>query len=194
MPCWWGSTSTTSGPSCASLCPRSSRKTARIDELWDALGAFSARTVSTIASITDDNQLNPTAVLANSDDSDNGGSSVVAAYQVNVGLDTTVSGNGWGAGTWGRGTWGSGTSLTATGATLRIWSHDNFGEDLIFCIRDAGIFYWDKSAKSAPMARAVRLNELAGADSTVPTKAKVVLVSEFPLSATGYRKKIGREC
>jgi Beta barrel domain of bacteriophage endosialidase. len=85
---------------------------------------FSARTVSTIASITDDNQLNPTAVLANSSDSGNGGSSVVAAYQVNVGLDTTVSGNGWGAGTWGRGTWGSGTSLTATGATLRIWSHE----------------------------------------------------------------------
>jgi len=139
---------------------------------------FSARTVSTIASITDENQLNPTAVTASASDSGNGGSSVVAAYQVNVGLDTTVSGNGWGAGTWGRGTWGSGTSLTATGATLRIWSHDNFGEDLVFCIRDAGIFYWDKSAKSAPMARAVRLNELAGADSTVPTKAKVVLVSD----------------
>ena len=139
---------------------------------------FEARTVSSISSITSDNALDPTAVAANASDSGNGGSSVVAAYQVNVGLDTTVSGTGWGAGTYGRGTWGSGTSLTATGATLRIWSHDNFGEDLVFCIRDAGIFYWDKSAKSAPFARAVKLSELSGADSTTPTKAKVVLVSD----------------
>ena len=52
-------------------------------------------------------------VLANSSDSGNGGSSVVGAYQINVGLNNYVQGVGWGSSTWGAGTWGSKTSLTA---------------------------------------------------------------------------------
>jgi hypothetical protein len=93
-------------------------------------------------------------------------------------LDTTVLGTGWGAGTWGRGTWGSGSSLTVTGDVLRIWSHDNFGEDLLINVRDGGIFYWDKSTSSSPIARAVAISDLAGADSTTPTIAKQVIVSD----------------
>jgi len=121
-----------------------------------------------------------TTVTANSSDTGNGGSSVVGTYQINTGLDTTVAGTGWGAGTWSRGTWGSGTSLIAVGTTLRLWSSDNFGEDLIINARDAGIFYWDKSVKFAtdPVGRAVALSDLAGADSTTPTIAKQVLVSD----------------
>lgn len=41
------------------------------------------------------------AVAANSSDSGNGGGSTVAVYQINVGLDTTVGGTGWGAGLFG---------------------------------------------------------------------------------------------
>lgn len=118
-------------------------------------------------------------VTANASDSGNGGSSVVGAYQINVGLDTTVVGTGWGSGTWSRGTWGSGSSLLAVGATLRLWSSDNFGEDLIINARDAGIYYWDKSVKYvSPVGRAVALSSLAGADATTPTIAKQVLVSD----------------
>jgi len=117
-------------------------------------------------------------VTANASDTGNGGASVVGAYQINVGLDTTVVGTGWGAGTWGRGTWGSGTSLLVAGATLRLWSSDNFGEDLIFNARDGGIYYWDKSTSSAPFARGVALSALAGEDATTPTIAKQVLVSD----------------
>jgi len=115
-----------------------------------------ARTVSTIASITTTSGLNPTYVFATSSDSGNGGSSVVGEYQINTGLDTTIVGNGWGAGTWSRGAWGSGTSLTASGQTLRIWSHDNFGEDLIINVRDSAIYYWDRT--SGTTSRAVKLN------------------------------------
>ena len=71
----------------------------------------------------------------------------MGAYQINTGLDTTITGTGWGAGTWGRGTWGSAASLSASGQTLRIWSHDNFGEDLLINVRDGDIFYWDKSQR-----------------------------------------------
>ena len=137
-----------------------------------------ARAVASLADITIDGQYTPTLVVANASDTGNGGASVVGAYQVNTGLDTTVAGTGWGAGTWGRGTWGSAASLTAIGSILRIWGHDNFGEDLVFNIRDGGIFYWDKSTSSAPFARAVALSDLAGADPTTPTIAKQVLVSD----------------
>lgn len=137
-----------------------------------------ARAVADLADITIDGQYTPTLVVANASDTGNGGASVVGAYQVNTGLDTTVAGTGWGAGTWGRGAWGSAASLTAIGSILRIWGHDNFGEDLVFNIRDGGIYYWDKSTSSAPFARAVALSDLAGADATTPTIAKQVLVSD----------------
>lgn len=117
-------------------------------------------------------------VVADGSDTGNGGAAVVGAYQINTGLDTTVVGTGWGAGTWGRGGWGSGASISAIGDQLRIWTHDNFGEDLIINVRNGGIYYWDKSTQSAPFTRAVALKDLSGADATTPTIAHQVLVSD----------------
>jgi hypothetical protein len=134
-----------------------------------------ARAVASIPSITTSGGLNPTPVFADSSDSGTGGAAVVGAYQINTGLDTTITGNGWGAGTWGRGTWGSGASLLVSGSQLRIWSHDNFGEDLLYNVRDGGIYYWDKS--SGTTARGVALSSLSGASST-PTVAKQIMVSD----------------
>jgi len=103
-----------------------------------------------------------------------GGSSVEAAYQINIGLNTTILGPGWGAGTWGRFTWGSGAGSLA-GNTLRLWFADDFGEDLIMNIADGQIFYWDDTGTTN--TRAVALSSLTGA-SNVPTVARKVLVSE----------------
>lgn len=116
-------------------------------------------------------------VTANSSDTGNGGTSTTAAYQVNVGLDTVVYNLGWGTDTWGRGTWDSDGTLGVT-STMRLWTHDNFGEDLIYNIRDGGIFYWDTSAKSSAFGRGVALTELGGADVGTPTIAKQVIVSD----------------
>jgi len=138
---------------------------------------FIARTVSTVADNTVDGVLVYVPVVANGSDSGNGGGSIIGAYQVNIGLDTTVSGTGWGAGTWGRDTWGSSASLLVSGSTLRIWTHDNLGEDLLINVRDAGIFYWDKSTRSAPFRPAQALSDLS-TDPTTPTIAKQVLVSD----------------
>ena len=137
---------------------------------------FQAREAGTdIQSITTTSGLDPTPVVANSSDTGNGGSSADAAYQVRIGLDTALTGNGWNAGTWGRGTWNSASNLSVTGATLRIWSHDNFGEDLLINVRDGGIFYWDKS--NGTNTRAVAITSLASSD-LAPTIAKKVLVSD----------------
>ena len=114
-------------------------------------------------------------VTANSSDSGNGGSSVVGAYQINVGLDVYVEGSGWGAGTWGAGTWGSVSAISAS-SQLRNWSHDNFGEDLVMNPRGGGVFYWDQSGGAT--TRAVAVSDLAGAN-LAPTIALQVLVSDI---------------
>ena len=136
-----------------------------------------AREVASVTDITVDGEYTPTYVTANSSDSGSGGSATVGTYQINVGLNTTVLGNGWGAGTWSRDAWGSAAQLTVITDTLRIWSHDNFGEDLLINVRDGDIYYWDASASSPLTVRATELAQLANADST-PTIAKQVLVSD----------------
>ena len=138
---------------------------------------ITAREVNSVADITVDGVYTPVAVTANSSDSGNGGSSVVGAYQINTGLDTSVFGNGWGAGTWSRGAWNSAAVIDTLTDTLRLWSHDNFGEDLIINVYNGGIYYWDASAVTPLTTRAVPLSSLAGASNT-PTVAAKVIVSD----------------
>lgn len=114
-------------------------------------------------------------VAANSSDTGNGGASTVATYQINTGLDTSIIGTGWGAGAYGAGGWGEPSDVTVAGAQLRIWSHDNYGEDLVMNIHDGGIYYWDQSA--GLNTRAVELADLPGANTT-PTIAKKVFLSD----------------
>ena len=144
--------------------------------LTDNTYTIAARSAGTsIADITVNGALSPTAVQASSSDSGNGGSSVVGTYQINIGLDTSTFGAGWGIGFWGRGTWGSAASTSIVTSTLRIWTHDNFGEDLLINVRNGGIYYWDKTGGVS--TRAVSLDTLSGATST-PTVAKQILVSD----------------
>ena len=114
-------------------------------------------------------------VTANSSDTGNGGSSVVGAYQINTGLDNFVASTGWGVNPWGDGTWGSSTSLSSVNQ-LRIWTHDNFGENLIINARGAGIFEWIES--NGVTTRAVNLSTRTGAN-LVPTVGLQVITSEI---------------
>ena len=115
-----------------------------------------------------------TAGSASSGSTAGGGSSGTAAFQINIGITTTVLGTGWGAGTWGRFEWGS-ASGALSGITLRLWAADNFGEDLIFNVMNGSIYYWD--ATNGTSTRAVELSSLTGASDT-PTIARKVLVSD----------------
>ena len=205
---------------------------------------------------------------ASSGNTAGGGASITARFQINTGLDTIVSGTGWGAGQWGgttaadpattlngalsadtAGTGGSGTSIVLTdassfpssgsivvdekevitytgkssntltgitrgqdgstatagtgvahadgaavrgaaaitgwgdaaslaatsGSEARIWTLDNFGEDLLSCVRDGELFYWDKT--NGLSTRAEKLTARSGADQ-VPTIARQIMVSD----------------
>ena len=96
-----------------------------------------------------------------------------AEYQINIGINTVVPGKGGGAGTWGADGWGLASSETVGGGTLRLWSQDNFGEDLIFNQRDGFVFYWDKT--NGLTTRAINLIEKS---DSAQTKARKIIVSE----------------
>jgi hypothetical protein len=101
-----------------------------------------------------------------------GGASVTAAYQINVGPAYAVPLTGWGAGTWGAGTWGTGgTSLSS----IRLWSQNNFGEDLVFGPRGGAMYYWD--AGTGVTSRGVLVSSLPGA-SDVPVIQNNIFVSD----------------
>ena len=70
--------------------------------------------------------------------------------------------------------WGQTAVVTVTNE-LRVWTHDNFGEDLLINPRNGGIYYWDKS--NGLTTRAVEISTLGGASNT-PTVAKQILVSD----------------
>ena len=72
--------------------------------------------------------------------------------------------------------WGNAASVTVPGAQIRLWSHDNFGEDIIINPKDGGLFYWDKT--NGLGTRAVELSTRAGTKTSVPTIAKQIIVSD----------------
>jgi hypothetical protein len=113
-------------------------------------------------------------VTANANDSGNGGSATDAAYQVNSGLDVYVQSTGWGVDTWGAGGFGSSTSLSNTNQ-LRLWTHDNFGENLIINPRGGDIYRWVEN--DGLSTRAVKLSSVSGAN-LVPTQGLQVITSE----------------
>ena len=79
--------------------------------------------------------------------------------------------------------WGQAGTIAAE-REIRLWSSDNFDEDLLINPRDGGIYYWDKT--NGLSTRAIAISSLGGASSNIPTIAKQVLVSnDFHVFAFG---------
>jgi len=82
--------------------------------------------------------------------------------------------------------WGA-SGIIATATELRVWSHDNFGEDLFVNPRDGGVYRWDRT--NGLGTRAVEISTISGAENT-PTIAKQVVVSDqghvFAFGANTY--------
>jgi hypothetical protein len=114
----------------------------------------------------------PTALAAGT----YGGSTVSAAYQISVGFETQLPLNGWGSGPWSSGTWGT---SAASASSIRLWTQNNFGEDLIFGYRGGAIYYWD--ASSGTGTRGILLSSLGGNVSFTSASPTVVTLSTtFP--------------
>lgn len=83
----------------------------------------------------------------------NGSTAVIHGYRPTAGTPTAPSvyqvlgflgTTGWGAATTGAGV---GISLK-----LRIWTHDNFGQDLLMAIRGGPVYYWQNNVSTFPRA------------------------------------------
>jgi hypothetical protein len=108
-----------------------------------------------------------------------GGGTVAIAYQQPIGLNTYTIGTGWGASPWGTGGWGSPYTSGGIGQQLRLWSNDNYGQDLVIAPRGGSVFYW--VAASGLATRAQYLSTLSTAagynGGYVPTSTLQVLAS-----------------
>lgn len=128
-----------------------------------------------IVTIIDDDTYTVTLpVTSNVTDAAGGGALVEAEYQINVGLDTSATGNGWGTGPWGYYGWGEGSDTNVPTDQLRLWTEDNYGEDLLFNPRDGAIYFKDMSTIDS---RGVDIADLPGATNP-PLMARQVLVSD----------------
>jgi hypothetical protein len=102
----------------------------------------------------------------------NGGGTVTAKYLYPTGTDVNVVGTGWSTGAWSRGTWSSAGPGIGVTTTLRLWSNDNYGQDLYIAPRGGGVYVWQDANGLA--TRAVLLSSVSGA-SSVPLKTNQVL-------------------
>jgi len=66
-------------------------------------------------------------------------------YQLNVGPSIQSFGFGWGAGFWNAGTWNTPRTTSQITIDARLWSINNWGEDLIITQKDGGTYEWDTS-------------------------------------------------
>ena len=71
--------------------------------------------------------------------------------------------------------WGDAVEPFSIASNARLWSQDNWGEDLVINVRDSTVYYWD--ATLGLSSRAVALSALSGA-SDAPTTSRQVLVSD----------------
>ena len=95
-----------------------------------------------------------------------GGSLVIAQLEIEAGLPTYYGGVGWGMPPWGSGAWGS---ALPSGTEGRLWSQDNFTEDLIFNYRRGPIYDWPLDLAS--YARARLLSDIANETVRATTTA-----------------------
>jgi hypothetical protein len=67
-------------------------------------------------------------------------------YQLNIGPSEQTFGFGWGAGTWNAGTWNTPRTTSQITLDARLWSINNWGEDLIITQKDGETYEWDTSS------------------------------------------------
>lgn len=112
------------------------------------------------------------------------------SYQISIGGEIFTVGVGWGAGGWGGVTegfadtgWGvAAPAGVGVGVQLRLWSQDNYGEDLIINPRGGGLFLWEVGTSASVFDRAELLSPTStGAyqtDAGCPSVVNAVTVSD----------------
>lgn len=141
-----------------------------------------------VFSVTDaDNYVLDSGIAATG--SGTGGGALAIDYLLENGPQDNGNLTGWSGGTWNTpGQSGDGYGLPRAGVgglDLRQWSLDNWGQDLLACVRGGPIYHWD--ATGGPSARLVNLDSAPQTNSFIlvaqPERVLVAFGSE--VFATG---------
>jgi len=132
-----------------------------------------------IQSVTDTNNYVITAKAAATGTGASGVTGT-AEYQINTNPAFSVLGYGWGTGPWGGiGSgpgWGTSRASLSGSNNVQLdsgkWSLDSWGEDVLCQQLNGGLYYWDTSASTSTVQRAV-----SSTVSNAPTSSRFVLVS-----------------
>jgi hypothetical protein len=145
-----------------------------------AVGGITAPNLNTefIVAYVDANSFRITTATAATSGASGGGTSISAAFQINVGNDIAAAGYGWGAGAWSRLAWGSGAAAPIFDAQ-QDWFLQNFDDDLVANIRNGPIYYWTYAGGVANEATPLATTTISGVPpSDVPAEAMQILVSQ----------------
>lgn len=124
-----------------------------------------------IVSVVNANSYTITAATTANATGSGGGSAVLAQYQINTGSADFAAGTGWGSGGWGSYGWGISPTTVSGADRIRIWSAENFGEDLVFNPRGGNIYYYSHDDEVIGK----QLNTLPTATANTPTVANWVM-------------------
>jgi hypothetical protein len=148
-----------------------------------AVGGLDLNGEFEIVRIIDSNTYNIVSPTPATSTATGGGATVDADYQINAGNSVSTVSTGWGVGPWSRDGWGeefSGTPLVQETNNLRLWTLDNYGEDLVLAPRLGPIYYWAADTTPTP-PRAVTLKSLTATagfdDDFVPNQVYEVKTS-----------------
>jgi hypothetical protein len=81
------------------------------------------------------------------------GGAVVANYDISSGLTSDGTLSGYGTGGYGLEEYGTGRSTSTFGGSARIWSLDNWGEDLLASPNGESLYWWQR--QTGPDSRAI---------------------------------------
>jgi hypothetical protein len=115
------------------------------------------------------------------------GGSVDISLTINCGTSAAAAGFGWGTGTWGQSTWGTPRATSTVTLNMRVWSLDNYGEDLIASYRNGPLYYWDSSAGGrASAVTGTQVPDAVGLVRTIDSARHVVAFGASPQGSSTY--------
>jgi hypothetical protein len=135
-----------------------------------------------VTTYVDDNRFTITLAAPATATATGGGAAVQVRYLLRAGTDDFIQGGGWGSLAWNQEEWG-GEPAKAILDQMGIWSHDNWGEDLVACPLSGGIYYWDATT---PPNRMINILDIPpdffgpgtpGADGHAPQEAQFIIIS-----------------
>tara|TARA_R110002012_G_scaffold294105_1_gene490048 strand:- start:160 stop:2004 length:1845 start_codon:yes stop_codon:yes gene_type:complete len=136
-----------------------------------AVGGIPATTLDAEYEILEINNATSYTIQSNASATSSAGptGNCTVSYQLNIGPSVQTFGFGWGAGAWNAGTWNTPRTSSQIILDARLWSINNWGQDLVITQKDGSTYEWLESGGMSDNRATVVAN--------APTNSTLSLVS-----------------